>query len=320
MNKKEEYLESLEYYLKEFDFAREEREEVLDDYAIMIDEANENNETYESLEELLGSPREIVRNLRKTMVIKRVKSNKFVALSPFIATIMFFILGFGFELWHPGWLVFLLIPISGVLSSKRKSDIKTVIEVMPFIAILIFLIIGLNTGVWHPTWAVFLIIPASAMVDNRLKYRYISMAAFVLITLIYVLSVLFFPFAYNWLIMLFLFFPAYYSGFISFRINGKRNRKLELILTLTIFSSLIIFFLLGFLLDLWHPAWLVFLSIPVVSMIASAKFFNKKLPFVAVTPFIALVGFFLAGEILDGYHWSWLFFLMIPMAGILNDR
>jgi Cu/Ag efflux pump CusA len=120
--------------------------------------------------------------------------------------------------------------------------------------------------------------------------------------------------------MLFLFFPAYYSGFISFRINGKRNRKLELILTLTIFSSLIIFFLLGFLLDLWHPAWLVFLSIPVVSMIASAKFFNKKLPFVAVTPFIALVGFFLAGEILDGYHWSWLFFLMIPMAGILNDR
>ena len=320
MRKKEEYLDKLEYYLKEEGFDRSERNEIIEDYKAMIDEADEQGDAYESYQDLLGNPREIVRNLRKTMVYKRVKSNKFVALSPFIATIAFFILGFGFELWHPGWLVYLLIPISGVLSSKQKTDLSVLIGVMPFIAVLIFLIIGLNLDVWHPTWVVFLLIPATAMMDSKLKYRYIALFVFVAISLTYVLSVLYFPFNYNWIIMLLLVFPSYYMGFISFRINGTRDKKLETILLLTIFLSGASFLLFGLLLDAWHPGWLVFLAIPVVSIIASGKTMKSKVPFVALTPFIALVGFFLAGEFLDGYQWSWLFFLMIPMAGILQDK
>jgi hypothetical protein len=33
-----------------------------------------------------------------------------------LATIAYLILGFGYQLWHPGWLVFMAIPISAVIA------------------------------------------------------------------------------------------------------------------------------------------------------------------------------------------------------------
>ncbi|MDA3932083.1 MAG: DUF1700 domain-containing protein, partial [Tenericutes bacterium] len=87
------YLEKLEYYLKEKHFDREEIDEILEDYTLTIDEAIENGVGEDVLENYLGNPKEIVNNLRRTIVIKRVKENKFVALSPFISVILFFVLG-----------------------------------------------------------------------------------------------------------------------------------------------------------------------------------------------------------------------------------
>ena len=316
--KKEEYLERLTYYLDESDFDQAEVYEVLDDYEVMIDEALEQMDEDESLETVLGNPREIVRNLRKSVVIRRVKGNKFVALSPFIATIAFFVLGFGFELWNPGWLVFLLIPISGVISSKPKSPSKLIEEVMPLIAILLFIGLGLVFEAWHPGWLVFFLIPVGSAFNSRLKYKYIAVISFIIIPVIYLLSYLYFPFEYNWLLFILLVFPAYYTGMISFVINGKRNTKMELVLVTTILISATSFLLLGLLLDAWHPAWLVFLSIPVVSIVGSHIFLNKKLRIVAIMPFISLTLFFLFGEFLDGYDWAWMAFLLIPMVGIIE--
>ncbi len=49
---------------------------------------------------------------------------KLTALSPFIAIILYIpILGFYFDLWHPGWLVFLLTAILGGLSPKLSYRI-----------------------------------------------------------------------------------------------------------------------------------------------------------------------------------------------------
>jgi hypothetical protein len=318
--KKEEYLERLAYYLDERDFSSEETEEILEDYEMMIDEALDTNPNETDFDELLGNPREIVRQIKKQVVIKRVKSNKVVALSPFIATIAFFVLGFGFQLWHPGWMVYLLIPITGVLSGRRKSHIKDVLELMPFLTLVIFLVIGLTLDIWHPTWLIFLLVPAVGILDDKKGLYGLWFVIFLIIPLVYLFSVLYFPFELNWLILLVLVFPAMNTSMISFRINGSRNRRLEAYMALTIVASTTAFLLIGLFTDYWHPGWLVFFAIPLVAILTSTKHMDMDVPLVAIMPFIATAGFFLAGEFLDGYAWSWLFYFLIPMTAILKEH
>lgn len=37
--------------------------------------------------------------------------NALISMVPVLITILYLILGFGFSLWHPGWMIFLLIPV-----------------------------------------------------------------------------------------------------------------------------------------------------------------------------------------------------------------
>ncbi|QWB99635.1 hypothetical protein KHQ88_05585 [Mycoplasmatota bacterium] len=319
MNKLE-YLEKLEYYLKEKYFERDEIDEILEDYSFTIDEALDNNISEEALEEHLGNPKEIVNNMRKVMVIKRVKKNKFVALSPFISVILFFILGFGFDYWEYGWLVFLLIPMSGILSSRKHRKLTILVEIMPFISLSIFLTFGLIYDVWHPTWIIFLLIPATSIIDTKDRYKWLSFAIFIIGPLLYLSSYFYFPFDYNWFFLLLMIFPAIYSGLISIRINGVRNRKYEIIYGCLLALLAFIFVVFGSIYGIWHPLWLIFLLIPVFAIVFSSKTFNEKLNIVALSPFIAVVLFVLVGEFFSAYQWSWLFFLLIPVSGILSHR
>ncbi len=318
MNKKE-YLQELENYLNEFEFDKESISEIIEEYDMIIEEAQENNIYDESLEERIGTPKEIAKNLRKTEVFNRVKENKLVALSPFISVILFFVLGFGFGYWHPGWLVFLLIPITGILSEHKYKSKTIVSELSPFIALLVFLLIGLITDTWHPTWAIFFIIPASAILVDNNKYKIITSVSFILIPLVYVLSYYYFPFEYNWFIFLLLILPAYYGGVITFKINGKRNERLEKYSAIVLFSLVIIYLVLGTIFSIWHPLWIIFLLFPIYVIFASKKELNTSIPIVAYTPFIAVILFFVFGHFLNGYHWSWLFFLIIPMVAIIKE-
>lgn len=316
---KEKYLEKLSYYLSERSFDQFEIDDIIEDYQLMIDEALENGVLEDELEDHLGSPREIVNQLRKTIVFKRVKSNKLVALSPFISIIIFFGLGFSMGLWHPGWVVFFLIPISGILSSRKRSKLKAFVELMPFVALAVFLFVGIVFKVWRPTWVVFLLIPASHILETKDEYRIWSFLAFITIPIIYVLSFYFFPFRLNWLILLILFFPASYSGVVSVRINGMRQRGMERYFVLIIFLVIITYVILGSIFHIWHPLWLIFLLIPVSSILLSSNHMKQKFSFVAISPFVAVTLFVLFGELFSGYYWSWLFFLIIPMAGILKS-
>lgn len=318
--KKEEYLERLEYYLDERDFSQEEIDEILEDYELMIDEALDNDPNITDFDELLGNPKDIVKQINKKLVIRRVKGNRLVALSPFIATIAFFVLGFGFELWNPGWMVYLIIPITGIISGRRHSPIKSLLEVLPFVSLTAFLIIGLSTDVWHPTWMVFLILPLFGILERKAKFYGLWFVIALTIPIVYLLSIYYFPFDYNWVILLLLILPGLNGGSISFRVNGLRQKNLEWNMAITIALATLSFILIGILTSYWHPGWLVFLSIPVVSILVSTKHFNQKIPIIAIMPFIATTLFFIAGEFLNGYAWSWMFYFLIPMTAIIKGH
>ena len=59
------------------------------------------------------------------IIVPIVLSENFASsLYPILAVAGFFVLGFAFDLWHPGWLLFLTIPVYYILFNpfiKRKK-------------------------------------------------------------------------------------------------------------------------------------------------------------------------------------------------------
>lgn len=75
-----------------------------------------------------------------------------------IAVITYIAIGCIYNLWHPGWLIFFLVPIiSSAIQAVRQKNIYCF--AYPVLAILVFLYSGLVKMIWHPTWVVFLTIP-----------------------------------------------------------------------------------------------------------------------------------------------------------------
>ena len=76
-----------------------------------------------------------------------------------LAVAVYLLLGFLWNLWHPGWLVFLAVPVvdSAVeVVTERKSWRHFA---YPVLAVLVFLMLGFFGGWWVWCWMVFLTIP-----------------------------------------------------------------------------------------------------------------------------------------------------------------
>jgi predicted membrane metal-binding protein len=65
------------------------------------------------------------------------------------------ILGFGFDKWHPGWVVFLLVPVINMIVERKFTPRKivNVVVIGAFIGISFYL------DEWHPTWLILFLIP-----------------------------------------------------------------------------------------------------------------------------------------------------------------
>ena len=85
-----------------------------------------------------------------------------------LAIISYIIIGFCFDLWHPGWLIFFLIPIiSTFIHAVRRHNPD--LFAYPVLVVLVFLYIGFVHDVWHPTWVVFLTIPLYYSVTGYIR-------------------------------------------------------------------------------------------------------------------------------------------------------
>lgn len=89
---------------------------------------------------------------------------------PFAAviSIAYWILGMMFNAWHPGWLLFLLIPIWYSFISAVKKGNATIFA-YPVLVTLVFLSAGFWLDIWHPAWALYLTIPVYYFLASRLS-------------------------------------------------------------------------------------------------------------------------------------------------------
>lgn len=78
---------------------------------------------------------------------------------PILATIVFLLLGFLGDWWHPGWVVFLTIPVYyGIVDTVAKKK-PFLTAIYPILTIIVFLLLGFLGGWWAWAWIVFLTIP-----------------------------------------------------------------------------------------------------------------------------------------------------------------
>lgn len=94
--------------------------------------------------------------------VKRSKaskiSNAINSIFTLLVVITYLIIGFKYNLWHPGWILFLLIP---VVASIFEAFIKKRIcdFCYPVLVAAIYLFIGCGYNLWHPYWWLFITIP-----------------------------------------------------------------------------------------------------------------------------------------------------------------
>lgn len=196
---------------------------------------------------------------------------KLTALSPFIAIILYIpILGFYFDLWHPGWLVFLLTAILGGLSHPKLSY-RIFISGGLLLTSIIYLIleVGINLGslmitesiqlpystfVFLPVVLILLWIWFSQIIKNGIPY--------LILLLLSTFIFLFLSIQYDlWLIAWLVFFSVPIYAIV------RHTKKEEKLIALMPLISTILFMLIGYFFNGWAFGWLVYLFIPMVAII-----------------------------------------------------
>ena len=81
------------------------------------------------------------------------------------------------------------------------------------------------------------------------------------------------------------------------------------------FLVIIAYLVLGFLCNLWHPGWLIFLTIPAYYQYAGACFTKNKKGFLLALPVVelAVILYLLSGFLFGLWHPMWIIFLALPI-------
>lgn len=101
---------------------------------------------------------------------------------PMLCLVIYLIVGFACNAWHPGWIIFLTIPAyyEIVESYFTLHQLK-----IPFFTIVLiaYLLMGFIGNLWHPGWVVFLAIPLYYLLYKLIKFRYFGLLIYTFICL-----------------------------------------------------------------------------------------------------------------------------------------
>lgn len=101
--------------------------------------------------------------------------------------------------------------------------------------------------------------------------------------------------------------------------SNRKNAIVGSITGLVALLATVAFLLIGFTTGQWHPTWMVFLVIPIMSIIIDI--FTKRQDIAGkVTGIVALlatVGFLLMGFLGGLWHPGWVIFFAIPISGVI---
>lgn len=129
-----------------------------------------------TLDELLGNdestPKKETKVKEKTpMTNAQIKGKKLMKIMPIISiavVVVYVLVGFAAKIWHPTWMMFLLIPLLltvaiSLLAGKTKRITALMLtSSVSLLAVIVYLFAGLVFQMWAVAWIVFLAIPVYA--------------------------------------------------------------------------------------------------------------------------------------------------------------
>jgi hypothetical protein len=313
------FLDNLKTKLKDKGIQPTDIQEVLDDYESIIDEALSNGEDETLFIEGLGQPSKIIKSLKLRKTKLQRNKEKIIGISPFIAIIIFFLVGFLFDGFGYSWLAFLLIPILAIFLEEKGFE--RILGASAIIAVIIYYALGFWFSLWHPGWIVFTLLIPLALIGKKLKYRLFYATSLVILIGIYTYLESTNSQLINALLLLPLIPFAFITQFLHLEFSAIKVKIKEFAFFTTLIIILIsIYLYLGLVLNAWHPGWVIFMLIPMVGLGYDQIIKKKKHPIVAYTPFVSVILFILIGEIFNAYAYSWLIFLLIPIMGVLSEK
>ncbi|MCL2299398.1 MAG: hypothetical protein FWC27_04545 [Firmicutes bacterium] len=81
---------------------------------------------------------------------------------PLIVVAAYLAMGFLQGWWHPGWLVFLAIPVYYELAAMAAvTETRKRLNLFPIapLCVAAYLLLGFFLNLWHPGWLIFLCVP-----------------------------------------------------------------------------------------------------------------------------------------------------------------
>ncbi len=107
---------------------------------------------------------------KKNVVKNEITKKLMVSRLPItlITVFIYLVLGFFFDLWHPGWIVFIMIPVlmSFISAIQNKNALRFF---YPVLVCAVYLVLGCVWGLWHPWWILFLTVPIYYGIVNAFR-------------------------------------------------------------------------------------------------------------------------------------------------------
>lgn len=323
---KHPYILELEQLLAGYVMDQAEKDDILADYQEMYDNYLDYGMSHDQIREKLGEPKSIIDDLTEGFVKQTElkekqaasRNNKIVALSPFIALLIFFAFGFAFDAWAYSWVAFLLIPIIAIIANTEKTG-EMIIALTPFISVIGYGILGFGYQLWHPGWLIFLLIPVTAIIVEVHKKN--------ILELLTALS----PFVA--LIIFFLYFgerDLWVPGWLIFLIIpaigalNETNKLRMFIIEFLLFGGAALYLYIGMTYDMYDWALLAFAPLVVYALVHSELTIiniSKEYRIVVLIAGLAYVGLGLLTPVV-GYNlwaWAWLVFFLIPIYAIVTE-
>jgi len=307
------YIKKMKERLEDHQISQDLLDEIIEDYRQRL----ENNDSS------LLPVEEEVENIIKKYDLKLIEHTEkdittIIAFVPFVSIVSYLVLGFGFDFWHPGWLVFILIPILVMLFSVFHDDIISgILALIPFFIIFTYFFIGFYFHIWHPTWLVFILLPVIGIFSHHrrknIKFLLFSLSPFITITLYIILGI--YGHMWNRAWVLFLLVPM-------LACLEETNKKRLLICVLSLFLAMVLGFIIPYITDDWGLSFLVLL-IPSFVFLSLGE--NSVIRFSKDTTMDWLLFLFLAtsylllGIFMDGWAYGWMLIMILPIYEIVKQ-
>ena len=126
-----------------------------------------------SIDELLGTnanEEENEKNLNDNIINEYKTLDKLSNIMPLLCTATYLLLGFWLGVWHPGWVIFLFIPLWTSLVSAIKNKNLQFFS-YPIFVVMIYILLSSIFHIWHPLWIIFLTIPIFYMINSKIKRK-----------------------------------------------------------------------------------------------------------------------------------------------------